>query len=177
MNPRPLSSGGSWAEEGLLVGVKQADTVKPAASTAVPTASGGTIDSAQVSTTLSPSGADPAAAAISAADITAGPETKARDTPGLAAPSPSPAPVPAPARATAPAPAPAPARATAPADPQGLSLGAWIGIGASCLVGVSALITIAYNVWKWKNKLNLIAAKSGSQTHSASSGSSKPFIV
>lgn len=88
----------------------------------------------------------------------AGPDTKA---PNSSGPAPPPA-----------APVPAPAGATAPADPKTLSIGAWIGIGASCLVGVSALVTIAYNLWKWRNKRMLVAAKS-----SSSSGSSKPFMV
>jgi hypothetical protein len=28
-----------------------------------------------------------------------------------------------------------------------------IGIATSVLVGISALLTIAYNVWRWRNKL------------------------
>jgi hypothetical protein len=36
-----------------------------------------------------------------------------------------------------------------------------VGIVASSLVGVSAIITIAYNLWKWANKHRLVAAKHG----------------
>jgi hypothetical protein len=52
-------------------------------------------------------------------------------------------------------------------------MGTWIGIAASCLVGLSALVAIAYNVWKWRNKHKLVAAKVGSQTSSDSSSSSR----
>jgi hypothetical protein len=76
-----------------------------------------------------------------------------------------------PAAPTAPAPAPAPAAASASVDPKALSMGTWIGIAASCLVGLSALVAIAYNVWKWRNKHKLVAAKVGSQTSSGSSSS------
>jgi hypothetical protein len=36
-----------------------------------------------------------------------------------------------------------------------------VGIVASSLVGLSAVITIAYNLWKWANKHRLVAAKHG----------------
>jgi hypothetical protein len=52
-----------------------------------------------------------------------------------------------------------PAAATATVDPKTLSAGTWVGIAASCLVGVSALVAIAYNVWKWRNKRKLVAAR------------------
>jgi hypothetical protein len=132
-----------------MVGVKVADTVQPAASTAVPAADDSVLHSGQGSLNAS------IKTGLRPADAVAQPETKAS---GSATPA---APVPASADQTA-----------------QLSLGAWIGIGASCLVGISALVAIAYNIWKWKHKLSLLAAKSGGQTSArAGSGSSKPFIV
>jgi hypothetical protein len=56
-----------------------------------------------------------------------------------------------------------------PADSKTLGVGTWIGIASSCLVGVSALVAIAYNVWKWRNKHKLLAVKANIRTSLASS--------
>jgi hypothetical protein len=65
----------------------------------------------------------------------------------------------APTPAATPVPTPAP---TPPAEGSGgLSTGTIVGIVASSLVGLSAVVAIAYNVWKWVNKHKLVVAKHG----------------
>jgi hypothetical protein len=60
---------------------------------------------------------------------------------------------------------PAPTATTAAASPASeespakLSTGAIVGIVTSSLVGLSAIVAIAYNLWKWVNKHRLVAAK------------------
>jgi hypothetical protein len=114
-----------------------------------------------------------------------GPETKAQNSSGLIAPAAAAASAPArvePAAVVAP-PAAVPASATGPQGGDSglqLTLAMKIGIATSSLVGVSALLTIAYNVWRWKNKL--VKAKGSSNLGPMSSapsaiGTEKPSMV
>uniref|UniRef100_A0A383VK75 Uncharacterized protein n=1 Tax=Tetradesmus obliquus TaxID=3088 RepID=A0A383VK75_TETOB len=158
-------------------GSPAAAPASPSAAAAAPTGLFLPVTSTSASPPLpSPAAAAEAAPAAPAPQpAAAAPPAARQPQPAAAAAPPTPSPLAAlaattlataaaPGIAAAPPPPPKPA---AEESPSKLSTGVIVGIVASSLVGLSAIITIAYNLWKWANKHRLVAAKQLAQRKAA----------